>query len=116
MQRRTFCTHITQLGAASLTLPWVVGSAHAQAYPSRPITIVVAFAPGGPADTMARAVGQELSALLGQPVLVDNRVGAGGKIATNSLNVPFRAMPQRIARGVATLDACMRRIAKVWSR
>jgi tripartite-type tricarboxylate transporter receptor subunit TctC len=85
MRRRKFCIHVARLGAASLALPWVAGSAHAQAFPSKPITIVVAFAPGGPADTMARAVGQELTTLLGQTVLVENRVGAGGKIAMQAV-------------------------------
>lgn len=54
---------------------------HAQSYPARDITFVVAFAPGGVADTLARLVGQGLSAKLGRNVVVENRGGAGGNIA-----------------------------------
>jgi tripartite-type tricarboxylate transporter receptor subunit TctC len=52
------------------------------AYPERPITIVVPTAPGGGNDVMARTVGQKMSALLGQPVIVDNKAGANGAIAS----------------------------------
>jgi tripartite-type tricarboxylate transporter receptor subunit TctC len=54
--------------------------AAAQTYPTRPIKMVVGFAPGGPSDVMARLIGQHMSASLGEPVVVDNRPGAGGTI------------------------------------
>jgi tripartite-type tricarboxylate transporter receptor subunit TctC len=57
------------------------GSANAQIYPARDITFVVAFAPGGVADTVARMVAQGLGAKLGRNVVVENRGGAGGNIA-----------------------------------
>jgi tripartite-type tricarboxylate transporter receptor subunit TctC len=58
--------------------------ADAQAYPSRVIKMIVPFAPGGPADTMARLAAQQLSTRLGQSVIIDNRGGAGGTIAAKA--------------------------------
>jgi tripartite-type tricarboxylate transporter receptor subunit TctC len=55
--------------------------ASAQTYPVRPIRMVVGFSPGGPADVMARLIGQRMAISLGQPVVVENRAGAGGTIA-----------------------------------
>ena len=53
-------------------------AALAQTFPSRPITLIVPFPPGGPADIGARAVMQRVSETIGQPVLVENRGGGGG--------------------------------------
>ena len=53
-------------------------AAHAQAFPSRPVTIIAPFAAGGAADGIARVVAKELGQVLGQPVVVDNKPGAGG--------------------------------------
>ena len=50
-------------------------------YPSRPVTLIVAFTPGGPSDVLARIVGKKLEQLLGQPFVIENRPGAGGNIA-----------------------------------
>jgi tripartite-type tricarboxylate transporter receptor subunit TctC len=84
MQRRQFTHHTLKLATIAAVAP-VATVARAQAFPSKPITILVAFAAGGPADTMSRVVGQQLSAAFGQPVLIDNRPGAGGKIAMQAL-------------------------------
>jgi tripartite-type tricarboxylate transporter receptor subunit TctC len=58
-----------------------VGNSHAQGYPTRPVMLVLGFAPGGPSDVMARIFGKKLEQILGQPVVIENRSGAGGNIA-----------------------------------
>ena len=57
----------------------------AQIYPARPVTLVVAFTPGGPSDVLARILGRKLEELLGQPFIILNRPGAGGNIAAESV-------------------------------
>ena len=77
MNRRFALAWLLALGA--------VGGAQAQnanAYPNKPVKFVVAFAPGGPADIIARMLGQRLSESIGQPVVIENKAGAGGSLAS----------------------------------
>src|SRR5262249_58083924 len=72
------------LAAGAAALPAVSHIAWAQTYPTRPVRIVVGFPPGGGADITARLIGQWLSERLGQPFIIDNRLGAGSNIATEA--------------------------------
>ncbi len=66
--------------AFCLALVLVPGAAHAQAYPHKPIRVIVGSAPGGAPDILARAIAQKMTAVLGQQVVIDNRAGASGAI------------------------------------
>jgi tripartite-type tricarboxylate transporter receptor subunit TctC len=73
------------LAAGVVVLPTVPRIARAQAYPARPVRIIVGFAPGGSADILARLTGQWLSKRLGQSFIIENRPGAGGNISTEAV-------------------------------
>ena len=60
----------------------VASTVLAQPYPSKPVKMLVAFPPGGPVDIIARLIGPKISEILGQPVVVENKVGASGNVAT----------------------------------
>ena len=86
LPRRRFL-HLT---AGAAALPAISRIAKAQTFPSRPITIVVGYAAGGPTDTVARILAERMKTVLGQPVLVENATGAGGSIAVGRV---VRAAP-----------------------
>lgn len=86
IQRRQFL----RLASAVALAPALPNFAMAQAYPTQPVRLVVGFAAGGATDLAARLIGQHLSERLGQPFIVENRVGAGGNIATEAV---IRAAP-----------------------
>jgi len=73
------------LAASAAALPAVSRIARAQAYPSRPVRIIVTFPPGGGTDIIARLIGQWLSERLGQPFIIENRPGGGGNIGTETV-------------------------------
>ena len=93
LPRRNFL----RLVAAATALPGVSSFAWAQAYPARPITMLVGYGVGGPSDTIARIVADRMKAALGQPIVVENVTGAAGSIGVGRL---ARAAPDGYTIGV----------------
>jgi len=81
LPRRTFL----HLAAGAVALPGTAHVSWAQVYPSRPVRIIVGWAAGGASDIAARLIGQWLSERLGQTFIIENRQGAAGSIATESV-------------------------------
>ena len=72
-------------GASAAGLAVAAPAVHAQAYPAKPITVVVPFAAGGPTDALARVLCQKMSEVLAQQLIVENIGGAGGTIGVNKV-------------------------------
>ena len=81
LPRRNFL----HLAAGAAALPAISRIAWAQAYPTRPVRIIVGFAPGGGADIITRLIGQWLSERLGQQFIIENRPGGGTNIGTEAV-------------------------------
>jgi len=81
--------HFLHLAASAAGLSAIARIARAQAYPARPVRLVVPFPPGGSIDITARLIGQWLTGRLGQPIVIENRPGAGGNLGSEAaLNSP----------------------------
>jgi tripartite-type tricarboxylate transporter receptor subunit TctC len=98
LRRRRFL----HLAAGAVALPAVSRMAWAQAYPTRPITMVVPFAAGGPTDVVARIVGERMGSSLGQGVVVENVTGADGVIGVGRV---ARAQPDGYTLSVGQLGS-----------
>lgn len=101
--RPTLRKRMVRLLIAALAASAAITETCAQAYPGKPIRMIVAVPPGGPADTLARLVGPRLGEALGQTVVIDNRPGANGNIA---YEMAARAVPDGytlvlVAAGIA---------------
>jgi len=96
MHRRT----LISAGAVIATLG-VAGGAWAQAYPNKPVRLVVPFAPGGTTDIVARVVAEKMGASLGQTVIVENKAGGGGTVGANDT---AKSTPDGYSLGMATVS------------
>ncbi|HKX42295.1 MAG TPA: tripartite tricarboxylate transporter substrate-binding protein, partial [Burkholderiaceae bacterium] len=96
IRRRTLVSAVACTGLLASLAP----AARADDWPAKPITLIVPFAAGGTTDILARTVGQKLSAALGQPVIVDNRGGAGGTLGAG---LAARAAPDGYTLFMATI-------------
>jgi tripartite-type tricarboxylate transporter receptor subunit TctC len=109
--------YFLHLAAGAAVLPAISRMSWAQAYPARPVTLIVFVPAGGTPDIIARLIGQSLSQRLGQSVVIDNRPGAGGNLALqavarapadgytllmvatpHAINVRFRSAPRTCGR------------------
>src|SRR5262245_56124848 len=96
------------LAAGAAALPVVPRIAWAQAYPTQPVRVIVGFPPGGTADIVARLMGQRLSERLGQPVVTENRPGAGGNIGTEAVvRAPADGYTLLLAATLNTINATL---------
>jgi tripartite-type tricarboxylate transporter receptor subunit TctC len=95
LPRRNFL----HLAAGAAAFPGVARVVQAQAYPSRPITLIVPFPAGGPTDTMGRIVAEGMRVSLRQPIIIENVTGAGGTIDVGRV---ARAVPTAILSASAS--------------
>ena len=96
------------LAAAAAALPAVSRIAQAQAYPSRPVRVIVGQAAGSGSDTAARLIGQFLSERLGQQFVIENRPGAAGNLATEAVvRAPPDGYTLLLANGANTINATL---------
>jgi tripartite-type tricarboxylate transporter receptor subunit TctC len=86
----------------ALAIALATAGAVAQTYPAKPVRLIIPFPPGGSADTIARLLAQEMSKSLGQPVVAENRPGAGGNIG---VDVVAKSAPDGYAFGLAAAGA-----------
>src|SRR6516164_8869912 len=94
--------------AGATALPALSRIARAQAYPSRPVRIIVTFAPAGSSDIVARLIGQWLSERLGQQFVIDNRPGGGGNIGTEVVvRAPADGYTLLLATGANAINATL---------
>jgi tripartite-type tricarboxylate transporter receptor subunit TctC len=84
MKRRHLLSTLA-VSALAAAMPGASQAQDAKSYPSKPIRIVVPFAPGGSSDVLARAIGQKLTVAWGQPVVIENKPGAGGNIGAENV-------------------------------
>jgi tripartite-type tricarboxylate transporter receptor subunit TctC len=96
--------------AAVLLLPSV--PAFAQAWPAKPVRWIAPYPPGGSSDLVARAIGNRLAEQLGQPVLIDNRPGAGGSLGTE---IAARSAPDGYTLLLANIAPLARRAGPITS-
>jgi tripartite-type tricarboxylate transporter receptor subunit TctC len=100
--------HFLRLAAGAAALPAIARIASAQAYPSRPVRLIVGFAAGGTPDILARLIGQWLSERLGQQFVIENRTGAGGNIAIETVvNAPADGYTLLLVPTAAAINATL---------
>ena len=93
---------LLHLAAGAAVLPTATRVANAQIFPARPVTIVVPFPAGGPADVIARLIGGRMATSLGQPVIVENVSGAGGSLGVARV---ARAAPDGYTLSIGQLNS-----------
>ncbi len=98
MQRRTLIATLTAAAALSFA---ATGSAWAQAYPNKPVRLIVPFAPGGTTDIVARVLSEKINLALGQSLIVENKAGGGGSVGANEI---AKSAPDGYSLGMATVS------------